>query len=452
MNSDVCMRTETLDEVCELIVDCPHSTPKWTDNGYLVVKNQNIRDGQLKLSQKFFTNKEHFHHRIRRAKPRPGDLIFTREAPMGEICMVPEGVELCVGQRQVLLRVREDIDPHYILYAMQSPFVRHQIFWNEGTGSTVSNVRIPVLKKLKIPRLRNESDIANILSTIDSTRQNYLQMNKTLEEMAQAIFKCWFVDFEPTRAKMAGESEESICNRLKLTPEILALFPDTIIDSLLGPIPEGWDIELLGNHINVKHGFAFKGNDFSDEPTDKIVLTPGNFNAGGGFKGEKFRYLLDGIKFPDEYVFNTFDLIVTMTDLSKSADTLGYPAFIPSKYGYQFLHNQRLGKVEVLNEELNSHYVYSLLCTKHYRQHIVGAATGSTVKHTAPRRIHDFEFLKPNKQIISVYGDLIKPLFYKMDSLNQNSETLAEARDTLLPKLLSGEISVGDAVKMAEGV
>lgn len=92
-------RTSTLEDMCELIVDCPHFTPAWTDTGYLVIRNQNFRGGRFNTSQPSFTNREDFERRIKRAKPQAGDIIFTREAPMGEVCMVPDGLECCVGQR-----------------------------------------------------------------------------------------------------------------------------------------------------------------------------------------------------------------------------------------------------------------------------------------------------------------------------------------------------------------
>jgi type I restriction enzyme S subunit len=95
--------------------------------------------------------------------------------------------------------------------------------------------------------------------------------------------------------------------------------------------------------MDIKHGFAFPGENIRDVPPGDILLTPGNFAIGGGFKGDKYKYF-DGVV-PDEYVLNEGDLIVTMTDLSKQSDTLGYPAFVPESLGPRFLHNQRLGKV-----------------------------------------------------------------------------------------------------------
>jgi type I restriction enzyme S subunit len=160
--------TTSLKDMCELVVDCPHFTPDWTASGYIVIRNQNIRNGRLDLSDASYTHRQDFDRRNRRAKPRSGDIIFTREAPMGEVCIVPAGLECCIGQRQVLLRPKREVDGKYLFYALRSNFVRHQIFWNEGTGSTVSNVRIPVLEALKIPRLgSSEKSIGDLLGALD---------------------------------------------------------------------------------------------------------------------------------------------------------------------------------------------------------------------------------------------------------------------------------------------
>ncbi len=158
---------------------------------------------------------EDFQKRIKRAEPQFEDIVFTREAPMGEVCLIPENLKCCLGQRQVLLRPKKEVNSRYLFWALQSPYVQQQISWNEGTGSTVSNVRIPVLKKLNIPRHENnENKIADILSSIANKIEVNRQINQTLESMARAIFKSWFVDFEPVKAKIAtlqaGEDAESV--------------------------------------------------------------------------------------------------------------------------------------------------------------------------------------------------------------------------------------------------
>jgi len=126
----------------------------------------------------------------------------------------------------------------------------------QATGSTFPNVSASQLSKIRWPTLKDTEQraIAHILGTLDDKIENNRKTAKTLGAMAQAIFKSWFVDFDPVRAKMAGESRESICKRLKITPEILDLFPDSLVDSELGEIPEGWELGTLGKFFKVGLG------------------------------------------------------------------------------------------------------------------------------------------------------------------------------------------------------
>lgn len=216
--------TETLESLCELVVDCPHSTPKWTDSGIIVLRNQNIKNGVLDLSNPSFTTEEDYQKRVKRAIPRAGDIVITREAPMGEVCIIPEGLKCCLGQRQVLLRPRNEICGEYLFWALQSPYVQHQISWNEGTGTTVSNVRIPVLKALMIPRLpKHEKQSAKILSVLASKLEVNQKTNQTLEQMAQALFKSWFVDFDPVFDNLLASVDFNLDNLETSLPDELIL-------------------------------------------------------------------------------------------------------------------------------------------------------------------------------------------------------------------------------------
>lgn len=143
----------------------------------------------------------------------------------------------------------------------------------------------------------------------------------------------------------------------------------------------------LGDVLRVKHGFAFPGSQFSDDPALPTVVTPGNFAIGGGFRETKPK-TLDGC-FPPEFVLGAGDVVVTMTDLSKSGDTLGLPAKIPSTGTY--LHNQRIGLIQVLDaKRIDPDFLHYYLRTDGYRAHILGTASGSTVRHTSPSRIESF--------------------------------------------------------------
>lgn len=157
-----------------------------------------------------------------------------------------------------------------------------------------------------------------------------------------------------------------------------------------------WQPTRLGDLAKIHHGFAFKGKHFTDSGHD-LVLTPGNFRIGGGFQIRPGREKYYQGPVPDDYVLAAGDLIITMTDLSKSGDTLGYPARVPSSNRLRFLHNQRLGRVEIVDEaHLDPGFLYYRLCGDDYRQEVLASATGTTVRHTAPTRIESFEFDVPS--------------------------------------------------------
>lgn len=144
----------------------------------------------------------------------------------------------------------------------------------------------------------------------------------------------------------------------------------------------------LGDYIRIKHGFAFKGEYITAENNGVVLVTPGNFEIGGGFKEDKCKYFNGD--YPKEYVLSPYDLIVTMTDLSKQGDTLGYSALVP-KTNRVYLHNQRIGLVDVYNPKADKLFIYWLMRTQKYQKTIVATSSGSTVKHTSPSRIYDVE-------------------------------------------------------------
>jgi type I restriction enzyme S subunit len=186
-----------------------------------------------------------------------------------------------------------------------------------------------------------------------------------------------------------------------------------------------WNERLLGDVIDIKHGFAFKGEFFRAEPPGDILLTPGNFAVGGGFKAEKLKYY-DG-PVPDEFVLHEGDLVVTMTDLSKDTDTLGYPAFVPSaKDGARYLHNQRLGKVILIDKSCDLGYLHYLMCSREYRHEIIASATGTTVRHTSPYRIKRFRFLLPPPGEQRAISQILGVLDRKIELNRRTNKTLEE--------------------------
>jgi type I restriction enzyme, S subunit len=188
-------------------------------------------------------------------------------------------------------------------------------------------------------------------------------------------------------------------------------------------MPSSWRGTTLGDLIDIEHGFAFQGQFFRDEPPGDILLTPGNFAIGGGFKADKFKYYDDPV--PDAFVLAPGDLLVTMTDLSKTADTLGYPALVPICSGKRYLHNQRLGKVKVRQgAPLERSFLYYLMCSQEYRDEVLASATGSTVKHTSPSRIRTFAFELPTGPEQRDIGRVLGALDDKIGLNRRMNETL----------------------------
>ncbi|MBW8050734.1 MAG: hypothetical protein FVQ77_10460 [Cytophagales bacterium] len=177
---------------------------------------------------------------------------------------------------------------------------------------------------------------------------------------------------------------------------------------------KGWETYSLNDIITIRHGWAFKGEFFSEEPTNDILLTPGNFHISGGFKADKLKYY-NG-EFPNDYLLEDGDVIVTMTDLSKEGDTLGYSAKAPSSPTKRYLHNQRIGLVKLKNKDFDLDFIYWLLRTQTYQSYIAASASGATVRHTSPTKIGSYKFKAPSDKniqrkiasILSAYDDLIE--------------------------------------------
>lgn len=416
--------------------------------GVPVIRGNNLGQsyGYFDSSEFAFVSEEKA-HKLSANTAFPGDIVLTQRGTLGQVGIVPQNLRY---KRFILSQSQMKVScdpvkayPLYIYYCFKSPEMldyikRHAI----TTGVPHTNLTILKQTPLILPPLPEQKAIAHILGTLDDKIELNREMNQTLEAMARAIFKSWFVDFDPVRAKMEGRQPAGMD---AVTAE---LFPDEFEESALGMIPKGWKVIKLGNLIDIKHGYAFKGEFFRTEPPGDVLLTPGNFAIGGGFKDDKFKYYVGEVT--EDFVFDEGDLVVTMTDLSKTGDTLGYPAIIPAPRGNRYLHNQRLGKISIKLDALVSKlHLYYLLRTDTYRNEILASATGTTVKHTSPDRIKAFEFPFADNGISIKFEQVISSLHRRISLNDEQSRTLASIRDTLLPKLLSGEIRVKEAEKIA---
>lgn len=404
MNSET--QEHSLASLCSLIVDCPHSTPVWTDNGVVVLRNQNIKSGRLDLSSPSFTDEAHYLSRIKRAAPTAGDLVITREAPMGEVCEIPAGLRCCLGQRQVLLRPdRRKVDGRFLLFALQSAHVQHQIGWNEGTGSTVSNLRIPVLEALKIPTppLAIQREVAQLLGGLDDRIALLCETNATLEAIAQAIFKSWFVDFDPVRAKAEGRAPEG------LDTDTAALFPDGFEESALGLVPGGWQIGKVQDLVELAYGKALKATDRIDGPVPVY--------GSGGITG-----------FHNEPLVSEASIIVGRKGTVGSLYWEDRP-FFP------------IDTVFYIKSELPLTYCFYLFKTLG----LEGMNTDGAVPGLNRNNVYRLSVRIPPEATIDAFNDTVSVLRKRIFANTEEAHTLSALRDTLLPRLISGQLRIPEA-------
>ena len=191
-----------------------------------------------------------------------------------------------------------------------------------------------------------------------------------------------------------------------------------------------WKEYKLGEFIKVKHGYAFSGEYITTEETEQILVTPGNFYIGGGFKSDKYKYYKNN-DFPQDYILHGGDIVVTMTDLSKDTDTLGYSAKIPFNNSKLFLHNQRIGLIHFISDKVCPDYVYWLMRTKEYQSYIVGSASGTSIMHTSPSRIEAYKCLFPPLDEQKRIAGVLSSLDDKIDLLHRENATLEALAETL---------------------
>lgn len=181
--------------------------------------------------------------------------------------------------------------------------------------------------------------------------------------------------------------------------------------------------------IEIKHGYAFSGDHIIEEDNNVVLVTPGNFRIGGGFQEKKCKFFNGDL--PSDYILNEGDFIVTMTDLSKTIDTLGYSAIVPKSKNRIYLHNQRIGLVHFKNDICDRGYIYWLMRTRDYQRTIANTSTGSTVHHTSPSKIYDYEFKAPDKatqhrvaSILFHYDSLIDNYQKQIKLLEESAQCL----------------------------
>lgn len=317
-------------------------------------------------------------------------------------------------------------DSRFLLYSIQSEAVQHEIRVNEGTGSTVSNLRIPLLEALpiKYPALSEQRAIAHILGTLDDKIELNRRSSETLDAMARALFKSWFVDFDPVRAKLDGRWQRGQ-SLPGLPAHLYDLFPDRLVDSELGEIPDGWEVSGIYKIADVVYGAPFASSRFNTygagEPLirirDLVGESPSVWTSEVHPKGYKVR---------------AGDIVVGMDGEFRAHLWGGVDAWL----------NQR---VCVFSPRLGWSAAFVCNAIAGPLAFVEATEIATTVIHLGKSDIDQFRVVLPTSGTADVFNMACQRWYDRVVKAKHESRTLAALRDTLLPKLISGELRVQDA-------
>ncbi len=323
------------------------------------------------------------------------------------------------------------VDPRYFYYAL-SQFD----FSSIASGTALPYLTVSDLSKLElpIPTLGEQRDVAGVVSALDDKIELNRRLSETLEAMAQALFQSWFVDFDPVRAKASGEAPESICQRLGLTPELLALFPDRLVESELGEIPEGWATASTGQISEVGIGKTPPRKEpewFSDDPRHYRWISIRDMGQSDAFARRSSETLTPAAierfnirRIPDYTVLLSFKLTIgrlAITDGEMTTNEaiahfkLDMETPVTTEFLYFYLNRfdfDRLGSTSSIAEAINS------------------------------RMIRELPVLVPPSDLINAFSSQAGGFLKSIKEIGRQTDSLIQVRDTLLPKLLSGQVAV----------
>lgn len=356
-----------------------------------------------------------------------GDVVITKDSEKHDDIGVPALVRqdipgLVCGYHLAILRpIPSKIEGNYLFYALCTSEVQHQ-FHSYANGITRFGLRKADigLVEIPLPPLPEQRAIAHILGTLDDKIELNRRENETLEEMGRAIFKDWFVDFGPTRAKMEGRDTG-------LPPEVAALFPARLVESELGEVPEGWEVVPLPEVIEVNPPRSLRRRevapylDMANMPTrghvpDTVIDRP--FGSGMRFT-------------------NGDTLVARITPCLENGKTAYVDFLLPDQIGWGSTEYIVMRPMPPLPNE----FAYCLARSARFREFAIQNMTGTSGRQRVPAKgLSLFLLPSPPEPIAARFGKVVQPLFARASEAVSESRTLAALRDALLPKLISGEV------------
>ena len=356
-----------------------------------------------------------------------GDIIISARGTVGALAQI--AAPMAFNQSCYGIRGRKGLsDTNFLYYAIKDAVtdlqhIAHGAVFSTITKNTFSLISIPQ------PPLPEQRRIAHILGTLDDKIENNRKTAKTLEAMAQAIFQSWFVDFDPVRAKMAGESPTSICKRLKLTPEILDLFPDRLVDSELGEIPKGWEVRSIDRIGNFLNGLAMQKFPSSGQdnllPVIKIAQLRACDLSGADLASSEIE---------PQFIVHDGDILFSW---SGSLECVLWSGGVGALNQHLFKVTPKSGYPRWLCYYGVRHFL------EFFREVAAGKAT--TMGHIQRHHLSDARLALPHLKSLRGMNVSVEVAFEIIWKELVEARKLSVIRDALLPKLISGEIIVPEA-------
>ncbi len=370
----------------------------------------------------------------------PLDIVITHRGTIGQVGLIPENSKYSryvVSQSQLKVTLdQKKMNPYYLYYFFKSKIGQHRLLMN------ASQVGVPAIaqastsvKKILVPhpKLDEQNKIVKVLLSLDDKIELNRKMNQTLEEMAQALFKSWFVDFDPVHARAKAKSEadlETLAKELGISKEVLELFPSEFEESELGLIPKGWEVALIGNKLDVLlGGTPSRQND--------SYWTNGTVSWINSGMVNKFRITEESELITEEAVRRSSTKLLPMktTVLAITGATLGQVSLLEID---SCANQSVIGLPET--DELNHSFIYPCIC--YAIKDLMLHQTGGAQQHINKGNVENYQIVFPDKKILEKYVLAAKPLMNKISNNSFEIQSLQKTRDLLLPKLLSGELSV----------
>ena len=433
----------TLRDAGVQLIDCVHKTPPAQDEGVPYITIPNLQEGRVVTEGARRITKEDMLAWNIKCDPTPGDVILSRRCNPGVTAVVPPDFEGSLGQNLVLLRsIEGKLDQAFFRWAARSPQ-----WWNEverylNVGAVFDSLRCADIPKFEIPLPPQEEQkaIANILSTLDQKIELNRKTNETLEGIAKALFKSWFVDFDPVKAKAEGRPTG-------LPDEISELFPDSFDESELGEIPSGWRATTISNLCEV----VTKGT----TPTS----IGGSFSSSGipFYKVESISESGQIIPGKCAFVSEEVDNMLARSRIHEGdilfsiAGTIGRVALMGKK-DIPANTNQALAIVRAKKGIVSPNFLFLYLRDKERIEVARSKTVQSVQSNFSLGELKNLTLVLPDDRSRSFFEDILSPIRRKIFHCYTNSLTLTDLRDALLPRLISGELRVPDAEKMLEEV